>query len=423
MPGYFTDVRDLSLSGVFETDHEGPGNFNSRIARFPGKQTTTSFRSRMQSDQQLSDDADKIYVNGFKELSSADDNGHEFYTRIEQQHLSHVHGYVASRGSFPSYYRGPLSPGVRGVTKVYPSVSPLSDSEIAFYGQKAIASTAPVAPAANFSDFLAQSVLTKLPKIIGDIGLIESKTQLLRSAGEEYLNLQFGWVPMVSDLRDLLNVVLNSYNMMQQYARDSGRTVRRRFNFPLEETTDIVRGLVGNIESQSNYDSEIFKEGLGNITVYSSFKSRVWFSGAFTYFVPNGRDFFGRMERYASLAQKLLGLKMTPQVLWDLQPWSWLVDWKFDLTSHLAILSDLESDSLVIKYGYLMRRIDASNNYVLTDFTPWVGTHGPYYHSLSVVQKERVRATPFGFAINPADFSAKQLAILGALGLTSIFKR
>jgi len=418
--GYFTDSRDKVLNKHLTIIKDGFGH--SGLVNFDPihqTQTTTSFRSRSESDDQMVAEADKIYLNGFKELSSPFDTGHEFYSIDHQFSMSHENGHL-SGGDFI------LDPEVQGALLIdqyggfplrYPDVGRLSDTDIAFYGHKAIANTVPTSPSAQFGDFITQTVLTKRPNLVGDLEYFRNVTGAAREAGRQYINLEFGWAPMISDLKGILNDVLNSYKLIKMYQRGSGKTTRRSFHFDpvIENSQNFQIGA-----RLLNCDEHLFQGGnpFGTVTLYSGLHQNIWFKGAYVYFLNFGQALPARMERYASLAQQLLGLKLTPAVLWDLVPWSWLADWRLDLTSMLNINSDLSTDNLVIKYGYLMRLTKAYNSYALTELEPKFGDRGPYVNTYSVVQKERVKATPYGFGVDPGQFTLSQLAILASLGIT-----
>jgi len=143
-----------------------------------------------------------------------------------------------------------------------------------------------------------------------------------------------------------------------------------------------------------------------------------WFSGAFTYYLSPGKDLLGRMVRYEQLANKLLGSRLTPEVLWELAPWSWLVDWFVDIQTALRTATLLENDGLVVRYGYLMRTTARVNTVTVDRIRFKPKTLYNIAHSKHLLVKERARSTPFGFGLNPNTFSARQWAILGALGLT-----
>jgi hypothetical protein len=443
MPGYFTDKRVTGVPWFTKTvDRFDTAHPHIAQSVDPGVQQTTSFRSRLQTDDEIIADADKIFVNGFKSNLGGHnlhgsknpyiDTGHSFRTTRQSVKLSHPFGYLANSDTDASVssISGAIVPfdSFGGLTGTYPSVSPLTDSEIAYYGHVAIAQTNPIRPDANLSDFLVQSVLTKMPKLIGDLAYFRTKAGFLREAGDSYLNLEFGWAPFVSDLKGLMNTVLNSYKEITTYHKSSGKITRRHFKFsPITTVLSSGESVGGRIFSTTNLPEIFGNRTFGSIKQTITKSEDIYFKGAYTFYLPlehqlNDGNLLDRLKRHADLAQHILGLKLTPQVIWDLAPWTWLADWQFDITSMLEIQSDFGTDSLVLLYGYLMRTTYVDNQYTISDLNPIVGDRGPYSITYSVVQKERVQATPYGFGVNPDTFSVRQLAILAALGITRLVK-
>jgi hypothetical protein len=125
-----------------------------------------------------------------------------------------------------------------------------------------------------------------------------------------------------------------------------------------------------------------------------------------------------QMRKYASLARKLVGFRLSPEVLWELQPWSWLVDWVFNVGQILENIESFQTDGLVMRYGYLMCT-DVVSTETTAIFSNGVFNRlGPITKRATVTRKLRVRATPYGFGLDPATWSPERWAILAALGLT-----
>jgi hypothetical protein len=429
---YATKVRDTpkATNTYFK---QGPASFEiENIGYVPRTQRTTSFTSRPLTDDQLIETADHIY-GSYRELYNSElDTGHEFFTVKQDVSFSHENELFSGSGNPPYYVRGCIQPfgsdpsfGYR-----YPEIARLTDSEIAFYGHKAIAATQPTRPDANIGDFVSQTIFTPRPKLpFGDLVLyFHDVTLFLKSlakgGSEQWLNLEFGWAPMIGDLKGIMNDVLNSYKLIKDYEKGSGKVTRRGYHFDHISSYTDEGSEQGLLPMFPGYAWALEKHGneYGTLAINSSLDQDIWFNGAYTYYLGDTKSILGKFERYAQLAQHILGFKLTPDALWDLAPWTWLVDWKFDITSMLETNTALGDDSLVIRYGYLMRYSVATRNYILTGLQPYVGKPGPYVASFVVVQKERVRATPFGFGINPADFSLQQLSILASLGISRVLR-
>jgi hypothetical protein len=123
------------------------------------------------------------------------------------------------------------------------------------------------------------------------------------------------------------------------------------------------------------------------------------------------------MKLYASFARKLVGARISPEVLWELQPWSWLVDWYFNIGQILENIESFQTDGLVARYAYLMCT-DVVTCDVATSRYSLRGYLGEVSRRTVVTRKQRIRASPYGFGTNPATWSPERWAILAALGLT-----
>jgi hypothetical protein len=126
-----------------------------------------------------------------------------------------------------------------------------------------------------------------------------------------------------------------------------------------------------------------------------------------------------RMIRGEQVANQLLGSRITPETLWNLTPWSWLVDWVFNIGDVLSNLSAFSNDGLVMRRGYVMRHENLTHDYTLTGIRFMNGYNpGMIYQRFSTETKIRRSASPYGFSASWPDFSPRQLAILAALGIT-----
>jgi len=423
---------ELALPASY-TDYLG-GRHNVGPITIPSDQITSSFRTTgRQSDGSLIREFITPTENGFSKTNPID-SGHPFFSRRRSQTLSHTSFKVFS--TRPGYelegYSGPLVPYRSGHVKSYPSVNPMTANEISLFGSRAIKATTPTRPAASLATTLGEVVRDGFPLISvlnnqisrrspdpdlnGRLDL--TKDLPVSTAGSEFLNYTFGWSPLVGDLIKLLKAVSNSYEIISQYVRDGqpGLYVRRRMQFePVVDT-----GFTDQGECTFLYAQQILQPAptAGVFTQEDSVRQLMWFSGAYKYFVDVDSSTLARFQRYAKEADKLLGLQLSAEVLWELTPWSWLLDWKVDIGTLLSNASNFQNDDLVLLWGYLMRRTDAVRRYVSRGPTFSSVNPGAVSHSFKVVQKERYKATPFGFGVTTADFSDQQWAILAALGLT-----
>jgi len=115
---------------------------------------------------------------------------------------------------------------------------------------------------------------------------------------------------------------------------------------------------------------------------------------------------------------KLWGLRISPELLWELTPWSWAADWVGNVGEVIHNLSAFSNDKLVLRWGYIMFKYTCRDTYLLEGVRLKGMPSGPVSQTFVTQVKKRNRATPYGFGLDPAAFTTRQWAILGALGIS-----
>jgi len=352
------------------------------------------------------------------------DVGGEFYSQRQYVLADNRSIKLSKRlDNYPYYktdliYEGPLRPiNIGSSSYSFPPASSSSNAVLDAWGAKAIARSKPTNSVADASTFLGELLKDGLPHLIGH-ALWKDRTKAAKAAGSEYLNTQFGWVPFVSDIRDFANAVSHAHTVLAQFERDSGRMVRRRYNFPTQKavTTDTIA--VGQVPYTGVSATWMFTPPYGDLVRTRETVQRRWFSGAFTYHLPSGYDSRNGMARFALEADKLLGISLTPETLWNLAPWSWAVDWFSSTGDVISNLSDWATYGLVMRYGYMMEHTIVKDTYTLSE--SGLIDRGLKASPVSFVNETKIRrkANPFGFGLTWAGLSPFQLSIAAALGLS-----
>lgn len=302
------------------------------------------------------------------------------------------------------------------VVSQFPPSGESVDSELTKLGATAIARCKPTNSVGNLFNALTELYRDGLPRVVGS-ETWQSRTLGLRQAGSEYLNAQFGLKPLIQDITDFSNGVIHANTVLKQYERDAGKVVRRQYYFPLKKTTSTVvhadpANIVGPTNNPRNWKS------IGRVVRTRETVQRQWFSGAFTYSLPSGYDSRNKLDRYSLLAERL-GLKLTPETIWNAAPWTWAVDWFGNFGDVLSNVSDFADQGLVMRYGYIMETAIVSDTYtlegaVLSDGRPF--SCPPLV--LTNMVKTRKQANPFGFGVSWDSLSGFQVSILTALGIT-----
>lgn len=283
-----------------------------------------------------------------------------------------------------------------------------SNSEMIAMGTEAIDRMAPLTPAvetaATMAEFFSERKFFNVP---GNAG----------SAPGEYLNYQFGIAPTVGFAKDLRKAIQDKEKIVRQTARDSGRRVRRRGDVYSDSSgTSSSETLLGAVYPDFVGPTPVTQcVKRGQLTVTKSTSRRAWFSGAFTYYLPEE----GIMRTVAELDAKY-GVKPGADTAWELLPFSWLVDYKISAGSAIANFNRFASDGVVMNYGYIMGEQITREDHVWQGEIRQNGAFKPLTLSATVVKttKQRLPASPFGFGILPGDLSTRQWSILAALGMT-----
>jgi hypothetical protein len=316
----------------------------------------------------------------------------------------------------------PVRPSLVG----FPPSAESSESGLRAIGATAIARCAPRNNVAALATTLIETYRDGIPHLLGH-AFWKARARGLKdvhsSLGDEYLNVQFGWQPLRSDIRDFSRGVMRTGEVYQQFAKDSGKVVRRRYEFPptttsVDTTISASTGpvIMGNRDASAWYQDRS-RGGLGAVVRNRQTTIRRWFSGAFTYYIPPMGDSF---VDHANQAVEVLGLDLNPESLWAAAPWSWAVDRFTNVGDLIHNVNSWSSDGLVMKYGYVMEHSLVRDTYSFigdAQFRP-SGTY-PEVVTLVTETKLRRRATPFGFSISPV-LTDRQKLIAAALGLTRL---
>ena len=338
--------------------------------------------------------------------------------------------------SGPVYLGGALGNIVRYTDQDWSDKVQLAFGE----GGTAIARARPNKPEVDLSVTIGELRSEGLPSMIGSV-FSRSRTvfEAFRNGGKEYLNLQFGWKPLEQDIQALAQMVLTARSKIEQYERDLRREIRRRYTFPEQITTSAVSKLIsqdtgfwidpGSPLGGANPNVLTYNSASRDNGTYVKRESqRTWFSGAFRYFnadVENSMQDLLKFEEHANL---LLGTRLDPEVLWNLQPWSWLVDWFVNYGDVLGNISAFAFDRQVMHYGYLMKEWDVYEEWSVPTMWAKTGFFNSSSRNLGIgvsssrttKRKLRVNAFPFGFGLDPSTFTVEQWAILASLGITRV---
>jgi len=429
MAGIFTDKRKNQNAKSVSVRYRlsaFPNQLRSARLEIPEDELVTSYRTRDNVSWEEQEKAfTSIYVNGFTSFSSQFDKGNEFYS-LKHEEQSFLRTYKWGNENTPGtpffngnlWFRGSTS----GNDPEYSAIPKMSVNDIKYYGNQAINRVRPSKSQANLTQFLGETLLEGIPLYMRSVDSFKAAMRTygdksLVGVGSGYLAVSFGLLPIIRDLQKVLRALLDNHKILEQYYRDSGHVVRRRYDFheKMETLNFGSRSFVMFSDGASPFGDD-YALPQNNFTQRS--KERMWFTGAFQYWAPRRPKSMENLSILADQAQLLLCADITPEVVWNVAPWSWLVDYYVGIGDAISIASATNVNSLVVRYGYLMRYKRIINTYKYQQATYNGKPIGNVERRLVTTSRERYKATPYGFGINPDTLNAGQIANLAALALS-----
>lgn len=273
---------------------------------------------------------------------------------------------------------------------------------------RALARSNPSRAVVSIPNFVHE--LKDLPGMFRDIVAIKSQLKRLswratpKQVANHYLAHQFGWVPLVNDIRNLLNfteVVDRRVNELERLYSRGG--LKRRIQ--LDQDT---KELVGSNEFIHSITGRVLTAKRQRITTGRRWATVRWYPTS----LPKSRT----PESTRQLAKELvLGLhRLSPVQVWNAVPWTWLADW----TSNVGDFLQANDNTIPCAHGpvNLMTYRKTTETWVRTDsyttVSGGIGTRTFEQKNRSIGGSALTAYLPF--------LSGRQLSILGALAIQQV---
>lgn len=320
--------------------------------------------------------------------------------------------------------------GYAGTSQIFPSLSTLitnwpsslkatllskTDQEnlLLSRGAHVISSTLPEQPTANLIPALVELLQDGLPRL----GDLRPRTVAPREIASSFLAWEFGFKPLISDIRDTLKAVSQSRKILKEFSRRFEKTYRRGYVFP---TQRVHESGIYSFASDHMYPWDYpynWQQRSARYDGYSITECR--FAGEYLYHQIVAGELWENIDTWADEADRLLGLDPRRLIhIWEALPWTWLVDWIANIGDVIRNVSYVGNDGLVMRYGYLTIDQTITVNYRGPVMNSWSSDRSLLCYTVEQRRKMRVRASPYGFGLNPTGFTNKQWAILASIGLT-----
>lgn len=263
--------------------------------------------------------------------------------------------------------------------------------------------------------------------------LFRRRLKSFRDLGSTYLNVEFGWRPFLSDLLKTISLQEKIEQRIAFLRKNNGKYIRRTGTLRDEVTTE-TSPVQGCITPMLNYYQTVPSGSISQGTRTVIRTDRVWYDAMMKFWIDELACDTCKNAWSSPLLRRLYGLNITPSLLWELTPWTWLTDWFVNVGDLYANYSDSAYDNLVAKYAYVMRHRsvtvvisqhirtawwgpDCRNNQVI-GWLPGVEDTLECSAEFFAECKERTKATTWGIGNDGESLSDRQLRILTALGLS-----
>lgn len=347
-------------------------------------------------------------------------SGGPFFTYRDEARVPTRHVTLLSTGSNPKKYVGPINTSGLSGNYNLGKMPSTDSSHLDPYGAEAISIIDPTNPNAQTGVALGEIVKDRyLP--IPIIHSWRGRTAIARSAGGEYLNAVFGWMPLVRDMKNTAQSVLDGNVIIDNYNAASGTLVHREFAFDDIISTNVLDTTVEHAQyCNGAIVGEFHTKGTVPAAIVEESITKRWFSGSFTYHADANNLSVKRMLGIGTEAEKLFGVSLTPDLVWELTPWSWAIDWFSNAGNVISNINSFALAGLVMRYGYVMEETTVTTT-VTPSETGLIGLTGTTPPAIRTsCTKRRQEANPFGFGVKWEGLSPTQLAITAALGLTHL---
>lgn len=239
----------------------------------------------------------------------------------------------------------------------------------------------------------------------------------------DFLNIQFGWIPFLNDMRQFYDVYQNSKKYIARLRRDNNQWVKRYRNDKIIESETYISFEPGNRVNPGpgfQLGAALYSNNPQSHLIQRT-STQVWYEGRFKYYRsefdesrPGSDSLFGDIQRQMTL----YGARISPSNIYKATPWTWLIDWFTNVGDVVDRASDAGMDGVVSKYMYLMHH--DVREIILRQFLhmKYGGTLTMDFSRKADIKRRVSADTPYGFGLTWETLSPRQLAILGALGIS-----
>lgn len=303
-----------------------------------------------------------------------------YVSSSDDRYISSTDGSVGQSGSVYRYERT-YYPSAASITKT--NINNLRDSELtrayAEMPKLAISMFKDILPLRrNYSLFRNIVELRDIPrsiesyrKICGDLAKLDASLSkglravifntktVLKDIPNEYLSFHFGWRQSLSDLAGLVNSPTKVAKQIEFLMARNGKATTYRSKRNFSNATPDVPGF--------SYETGFYDDGVVlKSRIDRSYEARMVVSNTYQFPPPD----IPQLRKYYFWDK--LGVNPRPTDIYNLIPWTWLVDWFTGLGNYVELIDEVNSDDGLINWGFLTLHCKGS---LTTEFKSTTTSH------------------------------------------------
>lgn len=271
----------------------------------------------------------------------------------------------------------------------------------------------PSGEAASFTRKALDKALRQVPETISIanflLELTEVRSLIPRLSGwktlpEAFLSLEFGWLPLISDIRKLFTVVAQVNKRVEHLIRVNKRTVTisHQRKFVLIDDSSPPSAPSG----EPTYTAPVIVPK----TSYKEVKARQHLRVAYDLDLEGADAFLSAMTA-------ALGLRNPLKIIWNAIPFSFAVDWIYNLGSFLDSVGNTEpfTGTIAIRDAYCSVETREFVDHYMPSYYPFVGPKSMQSFSTSLIRGYHRRPGTLEGTIELTGLTPLQLALAASL--------
>lgn len=210
----------------------------------------------------------------------------------------------------------------------------------------------------------------------------------LNSLGDSWLSLHFGWLPFVRDVQTIFSKLFSARNLISEFLDNAGKRRTLHYRKPLSHLTFHDAGWfeatnsgsfeleTANIHDDWHWAEDVFSHLQFSISKRREVKELFYHATIdYSYNVP---DYGAFLTRFLAELDHW-GINLSVSDVWNAIPFSFVVDWVFDVGARLQFYDRVNLPVQVEIYDFCRSfKYRYSEDVILSDLEQLALTHGDY---------------------------------------------